>query len=520
MSQDKRVTLNEAYQYAFNETLKRTESTQAGPQHPSYSFKLAGSGDLVLTDLTVSTSLLLITAETAGRLFLRDAEGRLVAEINKIAGKEIRFGLEPGTYGVLFEQLDGSVLEGTVTVAVDRATVFSTASLRPTDKKITTRKGAEKAKEYRHVTMNLAIIPAWSLNARETGPVLNNFSFGLLLSGGAALEGVELSLCGSNRDDSMKGVQFSAIWNSAGATAAGVQFAGFFNGSGPGEFVGVQMAGGVNVHRGDFKGMQFSLLNITTGSFSGMQLSTLNIATDTFTGVQFSIANYTHKDFSGLQFGALNIGIGTTSGMQFGVANYSHQDFKGLQFGAANIVIGKVHGMQFGILNIAEDSDFSLGILSIMTKGRTHVSLLGDDEGGIVAELKHGGSHWHAIYGLGIVSRKYPVGRMELGIGAHIPAGEKFFFDIDFLADAFVDKDGFAERTYDSRQRLLAGFRITKWLAITLAFTNTFLVFDEDSLVDSLFMPTTNIWTWKKDDGTPTWSIQYRPGIQLGLQFL
>ena len=48
---DKRVTINEAYNYAFNETLARTESTRAGPQHPNYDFQIRGSGDLVLTDL-------------------------------------------------------------------------------------------------------------------------------------------------------------------------------------------------------------------------------------------------------------------------------------------------------------------------------------------------------------------------------------------------------------------------------------------------------------------------------------
>ena len=38
------------YRYAFDETLARTENTQAGPQHPSYDIQLTGAGDLVLTD--------------------------------------------------------------------------------------------------------------------------------------------------------------------------------------------------------------------------------------------------------------------------------------------------------------------------------------------------------------------------------------------------------------------------------------------------------------------------------------
>ena len=44
---DRRVTLNELYQFAYNETLSRTESTFAGPQHPNYSIKMSGSRDVL-----------------------------------------------------------------------------------------------------------------------------------------------------------------------------------------------------------------------------------------------------------------------------------------------------------------------------------------------------------------------------------------------------------------------------------------------------------------------------------------
>ena len=51
VSHDGRVTLSEAYQYAFTETLARTETSRGGPQHASYDFQLTGKGDLVMTDL-------------------------------------------------------------------------------------------------------------------------------------------------------------------------------------------------------------------------------------------------------------------------------------------------------------------------------------------------------------------------------------------------------------------------------------------------------------------------------------
>ena len=41
VSGDGRVTLGEAYQFAFTETLAQTTSTQGGAQHPAYDIKMA-----------------------------------------------------------------------------------------------------------------------------------------------------------------------------------------------------------------------------------------------------------------------------------------------------------------------------------------------------------------------------------------------------------------------------------------------------------------------------------------------
>jgi uncharacterized caspase-like protein len=50
-SGDGRVTLEEAYQFAFNETLARTTKTRAGAQHPAYGGDLPGSGARVMTEV-------------------------------------------------------------------------------------------------------------------------------------------------------------------------------------------------------------------------------------------------------------------------------------------------------------------------------------------------------------------------------------------------------------------------------------------------------------------------------------
>src|SRR5690606_5609766 len=57
-NRDRRVTLNEAYQFAFAETVARTESSMAGAQHPAYNLHLAGTGDVVMTDLRTTDATL------------------------------------------------------------------------------------------------------------------------------------------------------------------------------------------------------------------------------------------------------------------------------------------------------------------------------------------------------------------------------------------------------------------------------------------------------------------------------
>ena len=93
---DGKVTVSEAYQFAFAETLARTERTRGGAQHPTYDIQLAGSGDVVVTDLRGTDATLVFSEAAAGRFFVRDREGRLVAELRKVAGRPIELGLESG----------------------------------------------------------------------------------------------------------------------------------------------------------------------------------------------------------------------------------------------------------------------------------------------------------------------------------------------------------------------------------------------------------------------------------------
>jgi Caspase domain len=104
VSGDGRVTLGEAYQFAFNETLAQTTTSEGGAQHPSYDIKMAGTGDVVMTDVRRISASLILGAEYEGRFYVLDAGQHQVAELQKAQGRAIELGLEPGDYHVYYEE--------------------------------------------------------------------------------------------------------------------------------------------------------------------------------------------------------------------------------------------------------------------------------------------------------------------------------------------------------------------------------------------------------------------------------
>jgi len=103
-----KVTLNEAYQFAFHETLGQTTSTRGGAQHPAYDIDLAGTGDVVMTDLRETSAGLLLDKDVSGRIFIRNSSQQLVVELQKTKGRVVELGLEPGDYEVRCENDGGA----------------------------------------------------------------------------------------------------------------------------------------------------------------------------------------------------------------------------------------------------------------------------------------------------------------------------------------------------------------------------------------------------------------------------
>ena len=100
-SGDGRVSLSEAYAYAYDRTVADTAESAAGAQHPTFTYDLAGNGDLVLTELSNRPEgLRFPAAAPQGVYYLVDGRGRVVAEVWKEAGAERKIVLSPGKYRV------------------------------------------------------------------------------------------------------------------------------------------------------------------------------------------------------------------------------------------------------------------------------------------------------------------------------------------------------------------------------------------------------------------------------------
>jgi hypothetical protein len=108
MNRDGRITLNEAYQFAFDGTLVQTEGTMAGAQHPSRHIEMSGTGDVVITELRKSAAVLVLDAGFGGRVFVHDASGVLLVELNKTAGREVAVGLDAGGYRIFVAGTSGA----------------------------------------------------------------------------------------------------------------------------------------------------------------------------------------------------------------------------------------------------------------------------------------------------------------------------------------------------------------------------------------------------------------------------
>jgi len=104
---DGRVTVREAYRSAYNRTLAKSATTSERRQHPVADIDISGKGELVLSFLKKSSAAINFPEESTGRYMIVDSRsGRVAAEIQKQAGREVAIALPAGTYQIYKQEQD------------------------------------------------------------------------------------------------------------------------------------------------------------------------------------------------------------------------------------------------------------------------------------------------------------------------------------------------------------------------------------------------------------------------------
>ena len=100
LDRDGRVTLSEAYGYAYGRTLAATAVTAVGEQHVTLETELQGKGDIALTQPSSASARLHVPEAWSGRVLVqRLPSWSVLAELDKASGgPAIDLALPPGAY--------------------------------------------------------------------------------------------------------------------------------------------------------------------------------------------------------------------------------------------------------------------------------------------------------------------------------------------------------------------------------------------------------------------------------------
>ena len=479
---DGTVSLNEAYSYASAETLARTEDTLAGPQHPSYDIQLAGTGDLVLTDLRSVSEQIMFEENLRGRIFVRDSAGRLIVEVKKIEGTPLAISIGPGRYSMILD--DGSQLlsadlfltggskilvmrdefypvprsinqtRGGTHVATDdgrtvdkpaeaERTINDTAAEldviaeRARKRALEAAGMAEQSEYYETENGSVKFTPESPEAAagvkideeaeRKPLPIDGDKGLSLgIVPNANHLDGIQIGAVGANVNGALNGVQVAGIYTAADGDVNGAQIAGIWC-SADGEVEGAQVSGIWN-SAADVSFLQMSgIFNVSENSVHGLQC----------TGI-FNVAE-------GEVFGSQVSGIFNTAGNVFGlqaagILNIA-DEVKGGQVGLLNFG-GIVTGVQVGLINISDElHGIPIGLINISGDGLRDASVWYGDNAMVNFGYQLGTSTVYSFVTAGFSENWTDAATVGLGMGLEL-SNDMFFIDVDLYAKAYQSGQG------------------------------------------------------------------------------
>ncbi len=404
---DKQVTLGEAYEFAFDETLAQTEASRGGAQHAAYDINLTGSGDLVLTDLRRNTARLELSSDIGGRVFVRRVGGELAAELYKPMGSApVLLALEPGLYQVTVD--DGDVLRRAYKDVRARGRVtISTSEMREIQRETTTTRGDEK---YKDVAFDVGLFPPLSINGQiarakkiPDTQIRNTASISFAWGRSGAVDGVAMSMGGSWVKDRVDGAQISMLANVA-----------------PGEVEGAQLSNAVNV-AGEVRGTQLGMIYNHVNAIRGFQSGVVNFG----------------RDVQGVQLGLINVGR-------------------------------RVRGAQVGLFSFADSADAQVSLFSATREFGVHPSLYTSDTGLLGLALRFPARRTYtemmmSMHPMG----EGEAWTFGVAFGVHNPLQHNLFLDIDLATLGVANGLDFrVPLGYMNKLRVTVGWQPYERLAI------------------------------------------------------
>lgn len=347
VSGDGKVTLSEAYQFAFNETLQKTEATMGGAQHPSRDMNLAGTGDVVMTDLRSTSAGLDLDEDVDGHLFIRDEKGELVAELYKKSGRAMSLGFPAGKYSVRLER-PAEYKEASITLYDNNRARLGNKQFAVVTAEKTTLRGEIKSGR----TCETGDAAKCSLDSLDRNGI-SRTTFDFYDRDKEPRKGVQLGLLATKTKDYMVGSQVSLFVNSADKDMRGIQVTGLLNIANE-NIDGAQISGTIN-YAESVDGLQLSYINWASENSEAAQIGFVNASLDTMRYLQLGFVNA--SEYSKTHIGFVNASMG--SGVQVGFVD-----------------VAKNADVQVGFTNVAKENDVQVGFTNVAVNSRVGVGFV------------------------------------------------------------------------------------------------------------------------------------------------
>jgi hypothetical protein len=139
-SGDGAVSAQEAYDHTYRFTVRETEGTSGGAQHPTFLYALEGEGEVELTSVETGRARIELAEELDGTVLFLDGAGGIDAEVIKRAGETIKVALPPGEHEVRW-RASNSLWVARVDLSDGGVERLDTASFERRDLEAATLKG-------------------------------------------------------------------------------------------------------------------------------------------------------------------------------------------------------------------------------------------------------------------------------------------------------------------------------------------------------------------------------------------